>query len=230
MRLFLILGTMLAVHTTDLFGQIDGKSAKDHVVIKYSPLPMFDFDNTIQFGAEIPFGNSGLTIQQDLGYGHASFGMWYRNRDNVPDKTTYKSRTHLRYYYLERRRVRGYLGAEFLYKRVIYRGSQWIGMDCSQSGGCNYFEQKDVTIGRIIGAGHARMGWQFYFSNRMTIDLFSGIGWRHIKVRAITAGLENARVTTPDEFWTNAGAGTDELVPSLVLGVHFGIVLGKFID
>ncbi|NIJ54995.1 DUF3575 domain-containing protein [Dyadobacter arcticus] len=228
MRLLLILGVWLALGSTNLQAQIDAFNAKSHVIIKYSPLPMFDLDNTIQFGVEVPLGKSGLTIQEDLGYGHSSFSMWYRETSDVPNKATFKSRTQLRYYYFDRRRVRGYVGGEFLYKKVVYRENEWVGMDCSGFGGCNYFEEKKYKVGRFIGAGHARLGWQFYFPSRMTMDLFTGLGWRKISVRTITPGLENTNITIPDEFWTNANPNTKDFVPSLVLGFHLGIVLGKF--
>ncbi|KAA0988716.1 hypothetical protein [Dyadobacter aurulentus] len=211
-------------------GQVDAETAADHVIIKYSPLPMFDFDNTIQFGVEIPFGQSGVTLQQDLGYGRSTFNAWYTEQTNVPDKSTYKSRTTLRYYYFGKRRVRGYVAGEFMFKQVVYRENQWVGMDCSGFGGCGYFENKDIRIARIVGAGHAKMGWQFYFPSRLTMDLFAGLGMRSIKVRTLTPGLDNALIRGPDEFWAESTPGTREIVPSLVLGFHLGFVLGKFED
>jgi hypothetical protein len=210
------------------FAQFDGYSATNHVVVKYSPLPMFDFDNTIQFGVEVPLGNSGWSVQQDLGYGHSKFNIWYYDNANPPNKATYKSRTHFRWYYYTKRRVRAYVGGEYLFKKVIYRDNQWVGMDCSGFGGCGYFENKNVKIGRAVSAGHIRGGWQFYFSNRMTLDLFTGFGMRLIKVKSLTPGLTNANFSAPDEFWVNNSVGSEDLVPSVVLGVHFGIMLGKF--
>ncbi|CAG5074556.1 hypothetical protein DYBT9623_05243 [Dyadobacter sp. CECT 9623] len=215
---------------TRVSAQVDAQTASDHVIIKYSPLPMFDFDNTIQVGVEIPLGKSGVTLQQDLGFGRSTFSAWYTESTNVPDKTTYKSRTTLRYYYFTKRRVRGYFGGEFMFKQVVYRQNQWVGMDCSGFGGCGYFENKDVRIARVVGAGHGKIGWQFYFPSRLTMDLFAGMGMRSIKVRTLTPGLNDAFVRGPDEFWASSTPGTRDFVPSLVLGFHLGIVLGKFED
>ncbi|WP_439559347.1 hypothetical protein [Dyadobacter sp.] len=219
--LFLLIGTALT------YAQVDAWNAANHVIIKYSPAAMFDSDNTIQFGVEVPLGKSGISLQQDLGYGHSSFNLWYYEVTTVPDKSTYKSRTQLRYYYFSKQRVRGYFAGEFMYKRVVYRQNQWVGMDCAESGGCNYSENKDVKIGRIAAAGHARLGWQFYFPSRMTLDLFTGFGLRNINVKTLTAGLDNARVQSPQEMWSETTPGTHYVVPSLVLGFHLGVVLGK---
>ncbi|MCE6992772.1 DUF3575 domain-containing protein [Dyadobacter sp. CY323] len=207
--------------------QIDAQTAGSHVILKYSPLPMFDVDNTFQLGVEVPLGNSGFSLQQDLGYGHSKFNIWYQEDSSPPNKDIYKSRTQLRYYFYERRRTKAYVAGEYLFKKVVYRENQWVGMDCSGFGGCGYFENRDVKIGRIVGAGHIRAGWQIYFANRMTLDFFGGFGMRRIKVNTLSSGLENASVRNPESFWFNAANGADDFIPSLVLGVHFGLILGK---
>ena len=231
MRLLLtvLTGCLLQVYSS--FAQIDAQSAKKHVIVKFAPLAMFDFDNVVQFGVEVPLGNSGMSVQQDFGYGHSSFNMWYNSANDRPEKETYKSRTQLRYYYMERRRVRAYVAGEFLFKKVIYSENKWVGMDCdSPFGNCGYFEDKYVKTARNVGAGHAKLGWQFYFGNRMALDLFTGIGYRNIRVRSITAGLENASVPRTNRWFEYDRPGTNEIVPSLSMGFHLGIILGKFED
>jgi hypothetical protein len=230
MRFLFFCSACIFLLSSSVSAQIDAESAKDHVIIKFSPLPLFDADNTVQFGVEVPFGKSGFSVQQDLGYGKSSFNIWYTDYSNPPDKEIFKSRTQLRYYYFDARRVRGYVGGEFLFKKVVYRDNQWVGMECGDFGTCSFFQNKDIKIGRYVAAGHVRMGWQFYFGSRMTMDLFTGFGLRNINVRAITPGLENARYSRPREMWSNTAPGSNEVVPSLVLGFHFGIVLGKFED
>jgi hypothetical protein len=227
MRVLLLIASLFYFCLSEVFAQVDAANAANHVIIKYSPLPMFDSDNTIQFGVEVPLGKSGISLQEDLGYGHSKFNLWYQETNHVPNKATYKSRTHIRYYYFDRRRVRGYVGAEFLYKKVVYSENQWVGMECSGFGGCNFFENKDVKVARVAIAGHARLGWQLYFPSRLTLDFFTGIGMRSINVRTLTPGLENAQVTSPEEIWVSNTPGSHYVVPSLVLGVHLGIVLGK---
>lgn len=230
MRFFLIYVACIFFPVSKVLAQIDVEKAKNHVIVKFSPLPLFDADNTVQFGVEVPLGKSGWSLQEDLGYGQSSFGIWYTDEVNPPNKEIFKSRTQLRYYYFDGRRVRGYVGGEFLYKKVVYRDNQWVGMDCNEFGRCGFFENRDIKIGRFVAAGHARMGWQFYLGSRIALDLFTGFGMRHIGVRAITPSLENVRYSKPREMWSNTSPGTGEMVPSLVLGFHFGLVLGKFSD
>jgi hypothetical protein len=228
MRLSILIAFLMTVNSLSSVAQFDAESAKSHVIVKYSPWPMFDFDNTIQFGVEIPLGKGDFTIQQDLGYGNSSFCIWYQDYNEPPGKDIYKSRTQFRWYYFEKRRVRGYVGPEFLFKKVVYRDNQWVGMDCADGfGNCGYFENKAVRIDKNVSAGHARFGWQFYFPRRITLDLFTGIGFRGISSRSKTPQAENARFYSIDDYWQSVSPGTREFYPSIVLGFHFGVVLGK---
>ncbi|MCE7066168.1 DUF3575 domain-containing protein [Dyadobacter sp. CY326] len=229
MRLFFTFLVACCLQAYTSFGQIDAETAQQHVIVKFAPLALFDFDNAVQFGVEVPLGTSGMSLQQDLGYGHSSFNMWYENESIRPRKYTYKSRTQLRYYYMTRRRVKAYVAGEFMLKKVIYAENKWVGMDCLD-GNCNYFENKFVKTGRTVGAGHVKLGWQFYFGNRMALDLFTGIGFRNISVKAITPGLDNANIPRTDRWFEYDRPGVNEIVPSIAMGVHFGIVLGKFGD
>jgi hypothetical protein len=122
------------------------------------------------------------------------------------------------------------MGGEILLKKVVYRDNQWVGMDCNDFRTCGYYENQDIKIARFVGAGHFRMGWQFYFASRMALDLFTGFGIRSINVKAITPGLEDMSYSRPREMWSNTAPGSRNVVPSLVLGFHFGIILGKFED
>ncbi|MCF2504791.1 DUF3575 domain-containing protein [Dyadobacter sp. CY107] len=231
MRLFLAVLVGCCMHGFASSGQIDAESAKKHVIVKFAPLALFDFDNSVQFGVEVPLGNSGMSVQQDFGYGHSSFNLWYSTETERPRKETYKSRTQLRYYYLERRRYKAYVAGEFLLKKVIYSENKWVGMECEQPwGNCGYFENKFVKTGRTVGAGHVKMGWQFYFGNRMALDVFTGLGFRSISVKSITPTLENTRIPRTDRWFEYDTPGTSEVVPSLAMGFHFGIILGKFDD
>ena len=210
------------------YGQIDPEQSREHIILKWSPLSLFDIDNTFQVGAEIPLKNNQFTIQQEVGYGRSSFNVWYAQEDSRPDKETLKSRTQLRYYFYEKSRFRSYIAGEYMYKRVVNRETQFVGMDCGGSGGCAYFEEKKVSQGRFVSALHAKVGWQFYFSNRTTLDLFTGFGLRKANVRIITPGVENARFNNDWLFWRDNSVGSHEVIPSLSLGFHLGIALGKF--
>lgn len=210
------------------FAQFDVESAKRHVIIKYSPLPMFDFDNTIQFGVEVPLGNGDFALQEDLGYGNSSFSGWY-DKDDRPDKQIFKSRTHLRWYFMERRRMRAYLGPEVLYKKVVYRDSQWAGRDCDGPfGPCSFFQNQNVRVDKNVVAGHARFGWQFITPSRFTFDVFAGVGFRHIFATSHSPGVPDSQVLRIHDNWEDLDPNKSDLRPSAVLGFHFGIVLGKY--
>lgn len=228
-RILLTVSILSATICGSVAQVIDAESAKNHVIVKYSPATMFDFDNTVQFGVEVPLGKGDFTIQQDLGYGTSAFNLWYYDEDPSPDKRTFKSRTQFRFYYFERRRMRGYVGPELLLKSVVYRENQWAGMECV-SGNCGYFQQHQVKMAKQAVAVHARVGWQFYFTNRMALDLFTGIGFRSITGKSLTPENGNRQIYAIDDIWTSVSPRTREFVPSVALGVHFGIVLGKFKD
>jgi len=228
MRLFILTFVGCCLLAFASVGQIDAQSAGKHVIIKFAPLALFDFDNAIQFGVEVPLGK-GFSVQQDLGYGPQAINGWHSTGDNPAEKQTFKSRTNLRYYYLERRRMKPYVSAELLLKRVIYSQNKWVGMECSEQWGpCNYFENKMIKTRRMVGAGHAKAGMQFYFSSRIALDLFAGVGFRSIKVRSITNLPGNVRVPRNDNWFEYDTPGTNEFIPSLSLGAHIGIILGKF--
>lgn len=205
------------------------ESAKRHVIIKYSPLPMYDFDNTIQFGVEIPLGKGDFSLQEDLGYGDSGFNLWFNEREDMPDKQIFKSRTHLRWYFVEKRRMRAYIGPEFLYKKVVYRENQWIGRDCEPGfGPCSFFENKNVRLDKNVGALHARFGWQFITPGRFVFDVFTGLGFRSIGVKSNTPGVSDSEIRSMNDFWDRIHPREPDVLASLVAGFHLGIVLGKY--
>ncbi|WP_353720792.1 hypothetical protein [Dyadobacter sp. 676] len=209
--------------------QFDVESARRHVIVKYSPLPMLDLDNTIQFGVEIPLGKGNFALQQDLGYGPPALSSWRVEQREIPDKQTFKSRTHLRWYFVEKRRMRAYMGPEVLYKKVAYRENQWIGRDCVGGfGPCSFFQNQDVRLDKNVVAGHARIGWQFITPSRLTIDLFTGVGFRHISTASHTPGIPDWEIRRIYDGWEYHTPGESDFRPSIVAGVHFGIVLGKY--
>lgn len=209
--------------------QFDVESTKRHVIIKYSPLPMFDFDNTIQLGVEVPLGKGNFSLQQDLGYGPSRMSAWQYNNDDDPDKQTFKSRTHLHWYYMERRRMRAYVGPEVLFKKVVYRETQWAGKECDGPyGPCGFFQSQDVRVDKNVVAVHARFGWQFIKTNRFVFDVFTGIGFRHMFVTSHSPGIPDSEVQGVDDIWELLSPNESDLRPSAVLGFHLGIILGKY--
>ncbi|MBO9616407.1 MAG: hypothetical protein J7619_27200 [Dyadobacter sp.] len=211
------------------FAQFDVETAKRHVIVKYSPLPMFDLDNTIQFGVEIPLGKGDFALQQDLGYGNSSFNGWYHDNSQRPDKEIYKSRTHLRWYFVEKRRMRAYVGPEVLFKKVVYRESQWLGKDCeSPWGPCSFFQNQQVRVDKNVVAGHVRFGWQFITPGRFVFDVFTGIGFRHIFATSHSPGIPDSDIRGVDDSWERISPNESDVRPSAVMGFHLGILLGKY--
>ena len=187
---------------------------------------MFDFDNTVQIGAEIPLHDQRFTIQQDIGYGNANFNVWYSEGSERPNKYTIKSRTQFRFYFVERPRFRSYVAGEYLHKRVVRSEDRWAGRDCAVTGGCSFFEYARVQQGRFVKAFHAKVGWQFYFPNRTSLDIFAGMGMRQARVKTITPGFGD--VNLGSDFWWSNSNGVHQVIPSLAIGFHLGLALGKF--
>jgi len=228
MKYFLSLFFLCLLSFHFSYAQIDPEESREHIILKWSPLSLFDIDNTFQAGVEIPLKNDRFTIQQDVGYGHSNFNVWYAQEEDRPDKTTIKSRTQLRYYFYEKRKFRSYVAGEYLFKRIVTRETQWVGMDCGGVNGCGYFENKDVKLGRFVSALHAKFGWQIYFSNRTSMDLFMGFGLRKARVKSLTPNAENVRFNNDWDWFRSNRPGNYQVIPSLAIGFHLGIALGKF--
>lgn len=219
-----VLGMLI---TQSVLAQVNPEESRKHVILKWSPLSLYDVDNTFQLGVEVPLPDSRFTLQQDIGYGHGSFNLWYVGSNNRPDKSTIKARTQFRFYYLERPRFRAYVAGEYLYKRVVNQKQDWIGRDCNVSGGCSFFENVQIKQGRFVNALHAKAGWHFYFSNRMSLDVFTGFGLRQAKMRMITPGVQDMNLERAWWFG-NSSFNNPEVIPSLAVGFHLGFALGKF--
>ncbi|CAG4995455.1 hypothetical protein DYBT9275_01642 [Dyadobacter sp. CECT 9275] len=212
------------------FAQINPEESRKHIILKVMPLGMFDVDNTFQLGAEIPFPDNRFTVQQEAGYGHSSFNIWYNDADSGgrPDKNTIKTRTQLRFYFYQKRFARSYVAGEYLFKRVVNKETRWVGTDCATTGGCSFFEYKEVRFGRFVNALHVKAGWQFYFANRMTMDLYTGLGLRKPTYRTLTPNAENLSPRDNWLWWSGDWADGGEVIPSLAFGFSIGVTLGKF--
>ncbi|HEV7378562.1 MAG TPA: DUF3575 domain-containing protein [Dyadobacter sp.] len=227
MRIILVVAILGSLMSPPVSGQVDPEESRKHVILKWSPLSMYDIDNTVQFGVEVPLPDSRFTIQQEIGYGHGSFNLWYIGRENRPDKNTIKARTQLRFYFIERTRFRAYVAGEYLYKRVVNQKQDWTGRECTVPGGCSFFENMNVKQGRFVNAVHAKAGWHFYFSNRISLDLHTGMGFRQSKLRMITPGVQNRNLES-DWLFGNTDFTSGDVIPSLSVGFQVGIALGKF--
>jgi hypothetical protein len=79
------LGTRFVCCLVSARGQVpDLDTLGSVIILKFTPLALFDLDNTVQAGVEVPLRNPAWTEQQELGYGHSAFNLWYAEREEHP--------------------------------------------------------------------------------------------------------------------------------------------------
>lgn len=193
------------------------------VILKITPLALFDVDNTLQLGLEVPFHNPAWTFQQEVGYGHSSFNIWYTERENYPDRETWRFRSQLRYYFRNNNQSSPYIAGEYLFKKNSEQKTESVGVDCLNGpfGPCAYFQIKDRNLGRFVNAFHIKWGWQFRMGGRWYFDTYVGGGIRALQVRYLDGGgrsLDNRGIS----IFRKDTPGRYRPIPSLSAGVHFG--------
>jgi hypothetical protein len=200
-------------------------SLNRRLVLKVTPLMLFDPDNTLQAGLEVPLRNPRYSFQQEVGYGHAAYALYPTERAEQ-NKETWRLRTQLRRYYRQNQNGAGYFALEYLFKKNNIRQWRSVGMDCGSPGQCAYFENRPVTLGRFVNALHLKMGWQYLIGERLNLDLYWGLGLRNLKVR--TMGVADENLVGNDGFvWFGTNRpGNYGPVSSLSLGFHVGWFLG----
>jgi hypothetical protein len=97
------------------------------MILKITPLALFDIDNTIQGGIELPLHNPAWTMQQEFGYGHSAFNLWQGEREQHPDRETWRFRTQIRYYFLKNNQRSPYIAGEYLLKKTARNCSKPLG-------------------------------------------------------------------------------------------------------
>ncbi|HEV7350040.1 DUF3575 domain-containing protein [Telluribacter sp.] len=196
-------------------------------ILKFAPLALFDPDNTLQVGIEIPLPDPRFSVQQEAGYGHSAFNVYPFQREEYPNRETWRFRTQLRMYYRMNESGAGYFAAEYLFKKNSIQQLKSVGMDCASPGQCAYFQTRNVSLGRFVNAFHLKAGWQYYLAPRMNLDVYFGLGMRNLTVR--TLGQENEQLrNNSNSLWF----GTDQPgrygpIGSFTFGFHLGWVLGK---
>lgn len=208
-------------------GQTLLEEVRSDVVLKIAPLPLFDIYNTAQVGIEIPFKDSQFTFQQELGYGHTNFSIWYAEDESRPDRHHVRSRTQLRYYFREWNKVRVYLAGEYFLRNSITRNHEWRGTDCDNWGGCAYFTEQNYKTGRIAHALHAKFGFQFWLSERIAMEFYTGLGVRQIQIKSLSGNPPEWFRDDTDAWWEPEGKGVHGPYPSVAMGFQLGIRLGK---
>lgn len=222
------LSICLAFVATTAPAQVPSPDAlKSAIILKITPLALFDLDNTVQLGVEVPLKNPAWSLQQEMGYGHSAFNLWYSERQRYPDRETWRFRTQIRYYFLKQNRNSPYMAGEYLLKKNMEGKYRSVGMDCSttQFGGqnCAYFQNRRVHLARFVNAFHLKLGWQFSIGNRMALDTYVGAGIRALQVKYV--GLPpNSFFNGRRDFLTfrNDWPGRYGPTPSLSAGFHIG--------
>ncbi len=194
------------------------------VILKITPLTLFDLDNTLQLGLEVPFRDPAWTFQQEMGYGHSAFNLWYNERENYPDRETWRFRSQLRYYFRKNNQSSPYIAGEYLFKKNSEERTESVGVDCPNGrfGPCAYFQVKERHLFRFVGAFHVKWGWQFKMGNRWYFDTYVGGGIRALQVR-YQDGMDRT-----DFGWRfrslfrDSAPGRYGPSPSFSAGVHFG--------
>ncbi|TDB68167.1 DUF3575 domain-containing protein [Arundinibacter roseus] len=201
------------------------------IMLKVTPLALFDLDNTVQVGIELPLPNPAWTFQQEMGYGHSAFNLWYSERLENPNRETWRFRSQLRYYFRKRNQQSPYLAAEFLFKKNSREKLESIGMDCTGeffNRQCAYFQNRTTHLGRFVNAFHLKWGWQFYLSERWSMDMYAGAGLRGLKVKYLSPNVDDQPFRDNNFFDVRTDEpGAYGPFPSLSMGLHLSYSLSK---
>lgn len=210
------------------YAQRMAEIAREKPVVKLSMLPLFHFDNAFVVGAEIPLKTGQISLQPEIGLGAARSSIWYPwwYDEPYPDKNTFRSKIQFRSYFMDGRVFRAYFGGEYAYIQNTYR-QQFRAADAP-----NVTVVRDVTLRRATHAVHGLMGWQGYFSSRLTLDFHVGFGMRAPRNFSVTRGLpteELEQIQIDDQRWFGRSRklGRFGPYPDLIAAFQLGFVLGK---
>jgi Protein of unknown function (DUF3575) len=214
-----------------LYAQIAHSQDNSRVlaIVKTMPTTLFDIDNTVTFGVEVPF-NKHWSIQQELGWGNTWLSPWYSERNTYPSKTNWRFRTQGRYYFDEFRNNGGrmYIGMEYFRKDVFVNQLKNIGRECtSQTATCSYFEEANVRTHRAISALHFKFGYQVAVSERVIIDTFAGFGGREIVVTNNVSAQDNLQNSFQGLFDIRSLNPSNRSSPSISFGFSVGYQIKK---
>ncbi len=196
---------------------------RDKVVLKWAPVPLLDFYNTLQLGVEIPFPDPRFSFQQELGYGHSSFNLWYAEGENVPNRHSFRSRTQLRYYVREWNSFRIFFAGEYFIRNSRTHDTSYIGVNCEN--GCDYYKETPHTTGRLAKAVHFKFGFQSWISQRVCLDVYAGPGLRSVRSKSFTPGVPGNYDDGP--WWEYYRTPPGKPIASFAMGFQLGIRLGK---
>lgn len=170
-------------------------------ILKTIPSTLIDPDNTFTLGVEVPL-SSRWSVQQEVGWGHHSFNVFSSEREQYPNRQTWRFRPQVRYYFSDISSPNGsfFIALEYFHKMVLTDQVQGVGRDCNPlTGACAYFEEMPVRTRRRVSAGHFKWGYAFQSQHRMTLEIYMGLGIRELVV------TDNSGGATTNNLWARGG-------------------------
>ncbi len=219
--LFLFVGTIASIST--LSAQV---IPLPKAILKTIPSTLIDPDNTFTLGLEVPLPKR-WSVQQEIGWGHNSFNVYSYERDQYPNRQTWRFRSQIRYYFNDLSSPNGsfFAALEYFHKNVTTDQLQAVGRDCNTWGGCAYFEEVAVRTHRLVSAGHFKLGYVLITQKKMAIEIYAGLGVRGLRVKNNLDGTSlnllrrdffNLRPNQPGNYGTMPG-----LSAGIALGYAF---------
>lgn len=170
-------------------------------ILKTIPSTLIDPDNTFTLGVEVPLANH-WSVQQEVGWGHNSFNVLSSEREQYPNRQTWRFRPQVRYYFSDISSPNGsfFIALEYFEKNVLTDGAQAVGRDCNPlTGACAYFQEIPVRTRRRVAAGHFKWGYAFESQHRMALEIYMGLGIRELVV------TDNSGGATSNNIWNRGG-------------------------
>ncbi len=237
---------LLLISTASLMSQTRDSvsSANSFMILKTSPLGIFDLDNAFTVGLEKSIGIN-KAIQLEAGYGNSNANLWAQSNGifslNSPndfrDYQIFRLRTEWRRYgfaEINQLPAGNYFAVEGFFKYVGKRDFFQVGREVINFQP-TYFEFVEGNKRKIVGGSHVKFGRQAFIFNdnpakepRFLLDFYIGLGFRIVDFRFT---YESQRPTDVPSFQNNQLFGTiadiNETTPlvSGTLGVKLGYLL-----
>ena len=192
------------------------------VNLKFSPLSLIDPLSSIQFALEYQIAEK-TSLQHELGY---ITPLLYREDLGYKQSSGLRFRSEFRVFLGRQGPVLTgfYLAPELLFIHFRYERNAIYGQDCSDPYTCAYYQYKDYTVQKQVYGVHQKIGFQS-ISSRFLIDLYTGIGYRHVRVRNIDAPPQYEYY---DDFsFSSRKTEGNYGLPSLSFGFKLGYLLSK---
>ena len=212
-----------------------------HPILKLAPLSLIDIDPTVQVAVEIPL-RPQWSIQQEVGYGWPSLGLFNYQRDLAPkSKSTFRARTEIRYYFSPGFRQQTglqsgpggfYVAGEALYKRMKHTADSPLPNSLQTSFPLPVVVNERARITRQVYGMHAKIGYQAVVSRsgktpQFVVDVYMGVGFRIVSVRQTSGSTLRGRAFDTWSFTRFEPFEGTLGKPSLAGGVKIGWMINS---